>query len=185
MGRDKIIWTIVVLVVLPFAIAGLMNARDKGDVLKDPIEIVKPLVRHFEGLSLEAYHDEGRLAIGYGHDLPAGTKIEDVAPISEEQAERLLDRDLAVAAYYVDRYVGSAGLDEHQKAALIDFVYNLGPGKFSMSTLRHVIVSGDLHGAPDEIRRWKYAGGEQSTDLEARREAEVRLWNGKPWNGSS
>lgn len=147
----------------------------------DPIAIVKPLVRHFETLRLEAYFDNARVAIGYGHDLPIGTDIDDVAAIDQAGAEQLLDRDLAIAAHYVDRYVGHVGLEAYQTAALIDFVYNLGPGHFERSTLRGVIVGGDLARVPGEFRRWVYADGKRSANLEARREAEIRMFDGHDW----
>src|SRR5690606_33864855 len=53
------------------------------------------LLKEFEGLRLEPYHDVGgKLTIGYGHLIKPG---EFYTAISEQEAEALLREDLKVA----------------------------------------------------------------------------------------
>ena len=153
----------------------------------DDIFVVLFVIALFIGISnyghvFTQHWDEGHVAIGYGHNLSRTVaEPDDIDPITEERAEQLLDRDLAVAQHYVNLYVGDAGLDAHQEAALIDFVYNLGPGHLQTSTLREVINAGNFDRVPTELRKWVYAGGHRSAWLERRREAEVRMWKGDDW----
>lgn len=67
-------------------------------------------------------------------------------------------------------------LTANQKAALIDFVYNLGAGAFGSSTLLKKLNAGDYKGAADEFPKWVYAGGRVLGGLVNRRKIERDLF---------
>lgn len=81
----------------------------------------------------------------------------------------LKNRELVKADAVIDRYV-KVPLSETERAALIDFIYNAGPGNFSTSTLLRKLNAGDHVGACSEYKRWVYAGGRKFKGLENRRE---------------
>ena len=61
------------------------------------------------------------------------------------------------------------------QAAIADFVYNLGVGKYRASTLRRRVNEGDWAGAIEEILKWVRAGGRVMPGLVARCEARAQL----------
>jgi lysozyme len=138
------------------------------------------LVKHFEGLYLEAYLcPAGVPTIGYGHT--DGVRLGQT--ITEAQAEQLLAADLAEAAADVDRLV-KVPLNDDQRGALASFVFNLGPGALASSTLLRKLNLGDAT-APAEFGRWTKArvGGKlvDLPGLVSRRAAEQALFEGKGW----
>jgi lysozyme len=64
---------------------------------------------------------------------------------------------------------------EERLAAIVDFTFNLGPGRLQTSTLRRRVNERDWHAAGQELRRWVYGGGKVLPGLVTRREAEVAL----------
>jgi lysozyme len=64
---------------------------------------------------------------------------------------------------------------ERRLAAIVDFTFNLGPGRLQASTLRRRINQRDWSGASQELRRWIYGGSRVLPGLVIRREAEVAL----------
>ncbi|WP_044563374.1 lysozyme [Azospirillum sp. B4] len=112
------------------------------------------LTEQSEGLELTAYLcPAGRLTIGYGHTGP------DVTPgltITQAQAMTLLAQDLATAGNGVTQVV-TVPLNDNQYAALTDFVFNLGIGSLSQSTLLRLLNQGDYAGAADQFLVWDKA----------------------------
>lgn len=138
------------------------------------------LARRFEGLRLAPYRDgPGFPTVGYGHLLSRdrAKPLDTWPPIDEEEAERLLSQDLATAHRAVGRLL-PVDLTEGQEAALIDFAFNLGAGHLEYSTLRRVILRGDLDEAPAQLARWVYAGPVKLAGLVRRRAAEAELFTG-------
>lgn len=136
-------------------------------------ERCKELIRRHEGLRLEAYKCPGGVwTIGYGHT--GGVKEGD--RITEEQAERFLDADIARAEEAVERLAKSE-LSQNQFDALACFVFNVGEGAFAESTLLKL-----LNADPDDPRiigefmRWVHADGELLPGLINRRADEARLY---------
>ncbi|CAO3438522.1 lysozyme [Azospirillum argentinense] len=159
-----------------------------------PPPVALDLARHFEGLSRTAYRcPAGVWTIGYGHTRA-------VTPgdaITTEQAERLLADDLAEAAAVVDGAV-TVPLTDGQRAALIDFVFNIGPGRSRKgkdlgkdgfvrlrsgkpSTLLRKLNAGDTDGAAAAFGAWVYGGGRVLPGLVRRRRAEELLFRGADW----
>lgn len=134
------------------------------------------LIKSFEGLSCIAYVDAvGVLTIGYGHTGP------DVKPgqkYSEQQAEVVLRKDLQHFEEIVTKYV-KVRLNQNQFDALVSFVYNVGEGAFSGSTLlrRLNACENACTVAKEELPRWnKGEGGKVLSGLSRRRSAEVELF---------
>ena len=59
---------------------------------------------------------------------------------------------------------------------MVSFVYNLGSGNFSSSTLLKKFNAGDHEGAAKEFLRWNKAGGEVLAGLTTRRQAEMETF---------
>lgn len=111
------------------------------------------LVKHFEGLYLNAYLcPAGVPTIGYGHT--AGVKMGQT--ITTAQADDLLQADLTAAAAQVDKLV-TVPLTPQQRGALASFVFNLGAGSLQSSTLLRLLNQGDYEGAAGQFGRWVYA----------------------------
>ena len=130
------------------------------------------LIKEFEGLRLKAYKCPGGVwTIGYGHT--AGVKPGIV--ITKTQAEEYLKADLI--AY--ERYLNGLGLalNQNQFDALVSFIYNVGTGNFSSSTLlRKVRANPQDNSIMDEFLRWVYSKGRVLPGLQRRRLAEMKLY---------
>jgi lysozyme len=136
------------------------------------------LIKKSEGYRGCVYLDvEGYPTIGYGHRLvhpesfPKG--------ISEMQATAILYGDVRDAERAVARMV-KVPISQGQFDALVDFVFNLGQGRLADSTLLRELNSGHIAEAGEQLLRWDHAGRHENAGLKARREAELRLWNGAP-----
>lgn len=130
------------------------------------------LIKEFEGLRLKAYQCPGGVwTIGYGHT--AGVKPGMV--ITKAQAEEYLKADLIA----FERYLNCLGLalNHNQFDALISFIYNVGTGNFSSSTLlRKVRANPQDNSIMDEFLRWVYSKGRVLPGLQRRRLAEMKLY---------
>ncbi len=130
------------------------------------------LVKSCEGCRLEAYTcPAGLHTIGYGSTN--GVRLGMV--ITQEEAEARLARDLGIAAQDVARLV-HVPLTQGQFDALCSFVFNVGAGKFSDSTMLKHLNAGDIEGAGWEFERWVFAKGERLPGLVARRKREAELF---------
>jgi len=130
------------------------------------------IIREFEGCRLKAYKcPAGIWTIGYGHTrkvLPGQT-------ITNEEAENLLDQDL----WPVEENLNRLGFDlnQNQYDALISFIFNVGWGHFSESTLlKKIRISPDHRDIPAEFKKWVKAGGKKLPGLVRRRKAEADLY---------
>jgi lysozyme len=130
------------------------------------------LIKHFEGCETEAYLcPAGVPTIGYGHIK--GVQMGD--SITEAQAHEMLVEELEEYEGYVNTKV-TVDLNQNQFDALVSWVYNLGSGNFTGSTLLKVLNSGDYSGVPEQIMRWNKAGGRVLEGLTRRRQAEADLF---------
>ncbi|MFP2694343.1 lysozyme [Enterobacter ludwigii] len=139
-----------------------MNISEKG----------LALIKHFEGLQLEAYQCSASVwSIGYGHTrgvMPGDS-------ITEDDAEDLLRQDTREAEQSVHRLV-TVKLAQNQFDALVSFTFNLGSGALQRSTLLKRLNVGDYQAAAAEFPRWVYSGGERLSGLVRRRTAEKALF---------
>jgi len=153
-----------------------MSLRNKIAIgaLTGVLGMTGALVTWFEGRSLVAYLDPvGIPTICEG--VTQGVKLGDRA--TPAQCDQLLQRELRIALTAVDRQV-RVRLPDTRRAALGSFVYNVGEGQFSSSTLLRLLNSGDERGACAQLSRWVYAGGKQLAGLVNRRAAERELCEG-------
>ena len=129
------------------------------------------LVKHFEGLVLEAYKcPAGVWTIGYGH-------TKDVQPgdsWSEDHADHMLEVEMEEYEKYINDLV-TVELNQNQFDAMVSWVYNLGVGNLQSSTLLKVLNAGDYAGVPEQIMRWNKAGGKVLEGLTRRSQAEADL----------
>ncbi|MBS7539397.1 lysozyme [Ancylobacter lacus] len=135
------------------------------------------LIRQWEGLRLTAYRDPaGIWSIGYGHTDAAGPPaVRPGLTLTEPEAAELLRRDLARFETAVEAAV-TVPLTDNQFAALVSFVYNVGPANFARSTLLKKLNAGDHGAVPRELAKWTRAGGKALPGLANRRAAEAGLW---------
>lgn len=133
------------------------------------------LIKEFEGLSLKAYLcPAGRWTIGYGHT--AGVRKGQV--ITQDDAGRMLADDCHVA----ERTLNALGVNFRQEQfdALVSWIFNLGTGSFSTSTLRKRILAGAAdEQVADEMVRWVNASGKPMPGLMRRRVAEANMFLGR------
>lgn len=138
------------------------------------LDLARPLIKHREGLKLDAYPDGKGFAIGYGH---YGAKAGDV--ITEAQAERLLEEDMRQALRDVKDLL-TTELKPCQYAALVSWRFNFSRSKMITSGLLEAVNEQRFDDVPDQLRRWVYheVDGKmvRSDWLVAAREAEVNLW---------
>ena len=139
------------------------------------------LIKRSEGFRARVYRDvEGIPTIGYGHRLVRNEAFED--GISEAQATAILYADVRGAEQAIARLV-KVPLTQGQFDALVDFVFNLGQGRLAASSLLLELNSGRFAEAGEQLLRWDHAGAEVNAGLKARREAELRVWNGAAVEG--
>ncbi|MFI5091151.1 MAG: lysozyme [Terriglobales bacterium] len=144
------------------------------------LDLASSLVKRLEGCRLTGYADSvGKPTNGYGH---TGPEVRVGATISQEIADHDLDIDLATADRRLSGVCSQAalgGLHDHQRAALVSFVFNVGAD--ASWTIWRDIDAGHLADVPAQLRRFVHGrvGGQlvEIAGLEHRREAEIVYWN--------
>lgn len=135
-------------------------------------------VKHFEGYRAKPYVCAGGVkTIGFG-----STDKKTVARghVSRSQAEKILKADLAEAAGHVDRIV-KVRLNECERAALISFTFNLGPGKLKTLVGKPGRLNdGNKAETLRMIPKYRLAAGKIQKGLERRRAWEVELFKTPP-----
>jgi lysozyme len=147
--------------------------------LSQSVELAADLCRFFEGFSSQPYIcPAGYPTIGYGTVYkPDGSKVTmQDQPISKELANEWLMRELQ-HNYMAGVLKASPILITNQRllAAITDFAYNLGVGRYRASTLKRRVDSNDLLGVETELRKWVRGGGKVLPGLVKRRQAEIDL----------
>ena len=144
-------------------------AAGAAAVIAAAAAIVKP----WEGLEPEVYADiVGVPTVCYGHtgkDVLLGQPRRTVA-----ECNRLLEGDLAVAYATVKRCIPEQ-LPAPTEAALVSFVFNVGPSGVCGSTLQRHMRAGNIAQGCGQLMRWVYAGGRRVQGLVNRRQAEYRV----------
>lgn len=136
-----------------------MNTSDQG----------LALLKEREGCRLTAYLDSVRVpTIGVGHT----TGVQMGMTITEAEAMDLLREDLRWAEAALDLNV-HVPLNQHQFDALVSFVFNVGQGAFTSSTLLRLLNVGDYGGAAAQLDRWHIP-----PEITSRRNAEREQFKG-------
>jgi lysozyme len=144
------------------------------------LTLAADLCRFFEGFSSKPYIcPAGYPTIGYGTVYkPDGTKVTmQDQPISKDLANDWLMRELQ-HNYMAGVLKASPILiaNERLLAAITDFAYNLGVGRYRASTLKRRVDSNDLLGVETELKKWVRGGGKTLPGLVKRRQAEIDLF---------
>lgn len=139
-------------------------------------DLVKPIVKESEGYRSSMYLDAAGLpTIGYGTliDTPEEQYLRNTT-ITQEQALQLMTKDLQAPIAYVNTL---SGLNVNQKAALVDFMYNVGINKAKNSTLFSMVKSNPNNPKiKEEFLKWVYSKGQKLNGLVNRRTREANLY---------
>ncbi len=131
------------------------------------------LVKQFEGCRLKAYRDMADVTtIGWGH---TSQFITDGMIITQAQADQFLANDLSVCDACIDHHV-TVKLNQNQRDAIADFIFNEGAGHFASSTLLRDLNAGNYNGASAQFLVWDIAAGHHVEQLHERRQAEINLF---------
>lgn len=131
-------------------------------------------IKRMEGFLKYPVWDYAQYSVGYGcrcgkDDYPNG--------ITEEEAERLLKKELANAEAAVNRF---GSYRQQQFDALVSFSYNVGAGWMQNPNYQiYQLAKGAKYSDAEVLsifKAWNHAGGEELPGLTRRREAEARMW---------
>lgn len=138
--------------------------------------IAAVLIQWHEGVRYVPYADPGNgtLTVCYGHTGPDIVRGKRYTPA---ECQALLRVDQAKAEAAVDRLV-KAPIDKYQRAALIDFAFNKGPGNLASSTLLRLTNAGRPAAACEQYQRWVRAGGQLLPGLVNRADADAWVCGG-------
>lgn len=136
------------------------------------------LIKQFEGFRAKPYLcPAGVPTIGFGSTRDTDGKPINMnyAPITEQQATKLMLATLATYEDAVNRYV-QVPLTQNQFDALVDFAYNAGAHNLRTSTLLKKLNAKDYTGAAEQFKKWIFADGKKLNGLIKRRMAERTLF---------
>jgi len=151
------------------------RARLAGLIGAGAMTILTSLVMQWEGKRNTPYQDiAGIPTVCYGH---TGDDVKPGQQYTDAQCVMLLYEDLIQHAAALDCLSEDArrNLTDAQKAALISFAYNVGPGNFCRSTLVKKANAGYMHLACAQLSRWDKVGAKPVKGLARRRAAERAL----------
>lgn len=134
------------------------------------------LLKSLEGLQLIGYLDSGGITTnGWGH---TGKDVKEGVTITINQAINNLTSDISPVVKAVNTLV-TVPLAQNQFDALVIFVYNIGIGAFTTSTLLKLLNQKQYTEVPTQLIRWDKCKGSVVQGLINRRNAEIKLWNTK------
>jgi lysozyme len=111
-------------------------------------------IKDEEALRLKAYKcASGKWTIGWGHT----NGVRPGMVITEEQAQELFIEDVEDVESFLREEPYYPRLSDGQLDAIVSFIFNVGRGHFSTSTLRKKLMR-NVNDAtiPNEFRRWVY-----------------------------
>jgi len=151
----------------------LIRIQDEWDMI---YETIVDTIKYHEGFEAHPYRCMANvLTVGHGHAIRKGESFD--YPMSKETADSLLRVDLNKAVDYVQK---TTELEHIQLLAISLFVYQLGSGNFSRSTLKNLIVQDKP--IDNEIIKWihirtKNGNVIRHNALRERRQMELELYN--------
>jgi GH24 family phage-related lysozyme (muramidase) len=132
---------------------------------------------------LTVYADTaGNLTTGYGHKLTAGDNLKADDKITQEKASKLLDSDIASAVKSVRSAAGTTQLSQGEFNALIDLVFNVGPGVLTSTKspgLMNAFGAADYSGMSEQLMYSKDSKGNQQDGLVTRSDERKEIFMGK------
>lgn len=163
----------------PAATPGAVPVHVVGEAPRAPLSAA-PFIAEWEGFRAKPYLCPANVpTIGFGTTrYPDGRAVTmDDPACTRAQALEWLAHDIRDAEAAVRLHV-QVPLTEGQRVALVSFVYNVGAGAFSRSTLLRLLNRGDYGGAEDQLHAWVLAKGVKLPGLVRRRAAEAALFRG-------
>ena len=137
------------------------------------LELLIKLIKDSEGCKLTSYKcPAGIWTIGYGQTK--GIK-EGMIWTQNQADEDLIKTALEVLNRAIKASPILATVNMEKQAAIADFIYNLGIGNYSSSTLKKKVDVGDWIAASSEIKKWDKAAGKVLKGLTIRRQKEAAL----------
>ena len=154
------------------------QVRVQASGLKVSTEFKSALVEE-EGVRYTVYRDvAGYPTVGVGHliDPSDGLRVGDT--VSKEQVLEFLEIDLREAEQQVAELVGDLPLYQHEFDALVDLLFNVGPGTVSehkSPRLNAAIEAGDYEAIAAELD-YTHAAGQVARGLEHRSERRTKMF---------
>ena len=169
--KKRIVSFVLALIMLVGLVptAALTARAATNSVSKDMIEVIKER----EGFSAKAYKDNTQWSIGYG------TKSEEGATITKEEAEEALLKELAEVDAAVNKFASANGLSFSQSKhdALVSFTYNCGSGWMDGGRFCSAVTSGATgNDFLFAITLWSNSGGSVNKGLLDRRLSEANTY---------
>ncbi|ECC0132070.1 lysozyme [Salmonella enterica subsp. enterica] len=132
----------------------------------------------FMGTAYRATPAEKYLTIGYGS---YGPHVKEGQKITEGQALILLNKDMTAAVKAVDA-VAHPSLTQAQFDAVVDLVFNAGPGVIAPSTgTGQALRAGDVKTLRAKLALFINQNGKPVLGLRRRVAGRLALFDGKPW----
>jgi lysozyme len=146
------------------------------------VTVAITIVGGFEGFSSKPYVD----TVGTGHPETwcYGETAADGPPppyskvFTKEECQTALGKDLLKYDAYIQKCTKPevyAALPPHRHAALVSFVYNLGPGAYCNGSVSKDLNKGDVTGACVAMLAYDHANGRVLAGLTRRRQEEEAL----------
>lgn len=139
------------------------------------------VLKYFESCELEAYWDkDGKVwTVGWGD---TGPDVVEGLEITKYEADQRLKNRLENEFIPGVKRLLKIEPTQGQLDGMVDLAYNIGLGAFSDSTLLRLYNQGDIQGAADQFKRWRFSGGKPLLGLYRRRIADEALFNGASGN---
>lgn len=132
----------------------------------------------FRGTAYKATKNEKYWTIGWGH---TGPDVYEGQKITEGQGLLLLNRDMRWAVKAVDE-VAHHSLTQAQFDAVVDLVFNAGPGVIAATTgTGKALRSGDIPTLRHKMSQFINQNGKPLLGLRRRTAGRLALFDGKPW----
>lgn len=130
------------------------NVKTKEDVVnvtKLSHSYLNKLIE-FEGLSLKEYKDAaGIKTIGFGHNIEADSTYNYGSKITEEQAYRILAKDLLIAKEKLKKMTNGKFFTQNQHEALVDIFFNVKTKTIEKSDFLKHLIEGNNEKAVQEM----------------------------------
>lgn len=149
-----------------------MDKRIAGAVFAAALALAAPIIYKYEGTVPTGYSDPiGKATACTGH---TGPDVIVGKYYTREQCEKWFIGDAYAANETINRLV-KIPIADNVRAAMISFIFNLGSGNFSISTMLKLLNQGKIVEACNELPKWNKAGGKVLPGLVARRAAEQKI----------
>ncbi|MGB7405497.1 MAG: lysozyme, partial [Pacificimonas sp.] len=154
-------------------------ARDVADAFTTSPELLEAL-REEEGELDTVYRDSGGLlTVGVGHLVREDDGFKLGQRVPRKVLDDLLRKDIARAEQEVRRLVGDLPLTQNEFDALVDLVFNIGPGNAGPTrspALNKAIRDQDYDAIADNLVYTKDASGRRARGLVYRSERRKRIF---------